>query len=122
MIVTEKKCSKCDVLLSERVNKYCGDGSDKDNPHQWEVVPGLQIVDGTVVPLEDEVKSEYLIQIFFPSFSDMPSVGHWTNTNWGGTDKEEVLARAEKISKVPHRPFSRVRVVELLAEFECDWG
>lgn len=32
-------CTKCGVDVRNRMSKYCGDGSDKDNEHRWEVVP-----------------------------------------------------------------------------------
>lgn len=28
-------CSKCGVSVKDRMNKYCGDGSNKDNEHRW---------------------------------------------------------------------------------------
>jgi len=28
-------CSKCGVSVKDRFNKYCGDGSNKDNEHRW---------------------------------------------------------------------------------------
>jgi hypothetical protein len=35
LLVKNKQCTKCLVRLSERRNKYCGDGTDKDNSHNW---------------------------------------------------------------------------------------
>jgi hypothetical protein len=32
-------CKKCGVDVLRKINKYCGDGCDKDNSHQWEIVP-----------------------------------------------------------------------------------
>jgi len=29
-------CRKCGVTVANNKQKYCGDGSDKDNPHQWQ--------------------------------------------------------------------------------------
>jgi len=28
-------CIKCGKTVGENYSKYCGDGSDKDNPHVW---------------------------------------------------------------------------------------
>jgi len=30
-------CKKCGVTVANNKSKYCGDGSDKDNPHRWEL-------------------------------------------------------------------------------------
>jgi hypothetical protein len=62
---------------------------------------------------------KYLIQLFHPSGGG--PVGSWHNTNFGGDDKDEVLKRAEEISKVPNRPFSKVRVTEVLLELDCQY-
>jgi len=71
---------------------------------------------------------KYIIQIFKPSaqgdFRPLPGfklLGQWSNTNGGGDDEAEVLARAEEISKVPNRPFSHVRVLKLLVERKCQY-
>jgi hypothetical protein len=29
-------CSKCGVCVGEKIMKYCGDGSDKNNSHHWQ--------------------------------------------------------------------------------------
>ncbi len=31
----DQVCSKCGVRCGDRIMKYCGDGSDKDNDHRW---------------------------------------------------------------------------------------
>jgi hypothetical protein len=33
--IDSQVCSKCGVTVGENKSKYCGDGSDKDNPHKW---------------------------------------------------------------------------------------
>lgn len=33
------RCSKCGKTSKENKQKYCGDGSDKDNGHRWEPMP-----------------------------------------------------------------------------------
>lgn len=33
--IDSQKCSKCGVTVGENKSKYCGDGTDKDNPHRW---------------------------------------------------------------------------------------
>lgn len=35
LCVNSQVCSKCGVTVGENKNKYCGNGSDKDNPHRW---------------------------------------------------------------------------------------
>jgi len=34
----EKRCSRCNVLLSENIAKYCGDSEEKES-HRWMSVP-----------------------------------------------------------------------------------
>jgi hypothetical protein len=34
--IESQRCKKCGVTVAENKQKYCGDGSDKDNPHRWE--------------------------------------------------------------------------------------
>jgi len=62
---------------------------------------------------------KYLIQLFYPTPGG--GVGVWHNTALGGDDKEEVLKRAEEISKRPHAAFSQVRVTEVLLELEGNY-
>lgn len=33
--INSQVCSKCGVTVGDNKSKYCGDGSDKDNPHRW---------------------------------------------------------------------------------------
>lgn len=33
--IASQVCSKCGVTVAANKSKYCGDGSDKDNPHRW---------------------------------------------------------------------------------------
>lgn len=33
--VDSQVCEKCGVICGENKQKYCGDGSDKDNSHMW---------------------------------------------------------------------------------------
>ena len=33
--IDSQVCSKCGVTVGANKQKYCGDGNDKDNPHQW---------------------------------------------------------------------------------------
>lgn len=35
-ILNNRKCKKCGITIEEKINKYCGDGTDKDNSHRWE--------------------------------------------------------------------------------------
>lgn len=60
---------------------------------------------------------KYLIQIFSVDNS-------WHNTAWGGDDKDVALERVIAISKSKRGnslTFSRVRVVEVLADIEMEW-
>lgn len=34
--ITETRCSKCGKTTEENKSKYCGDGSDKNNNHNWQ--------------------------------------------------------------------------------------
>lgn len=33
--INAQVCTKCGKTVGENQSKYCGDGSDKDNPHNW---------------------------------------------------------------------------------------
>jgi hypothetical protein len=47
---SEKICKKCGVSNRASRAKYCGDGSDKDNEHNWIPVPFLQAYPPTPSP------------------------------------------------------------------------
>ena len=64
---------------------------------------------------------KYIIQIFKVS-GDNIEVGSWHDTNFGGDDIDEVAERIELISQTPNRPFSKVRMLEIVKELDCDFG
>lgn len=33
--IDSQVCDKCGTTVGEKKNKYCGDGSDKNNSHRW---------------------------------------------------------------------------------------
>lgn len=36
---TELRCTKCGKTAAENRSKYCGDGRNKDNEHDWRMMP-----------------------------------------------------------------------------------
>ena len=63
---------------------------------------------------------KYLIQIFISE----SNIGKWENTNFGGNDLAQVIKTADKIANENRQGIVKVRILEVLQEFEAppkDW-
>jgi len=62
---------------------------------------------------------EFRIEYFSPS--GHPKIGQWIQTNWAhDLDYAECIAKVNRISKLPDRVFTRLRVISIIHEAECE--
>jgi hypothetical protein len=64
---------------------------------------------------------ECKIEYFSPGPSGHPKIGQWIQTNWGDDlGYSECIAKVDRISKLSDRVFTRLRVISLIHEVECE--
>lgn len=109
-VTRDSRCKKCGVLASRRLQKYCGDGSDKDNEHNWEPIDGTDLHEASRLYRESFVNG-------LPPERQAPPQPAAKQPGYPGDDGEDDLGPEPT---TPNRSTITPRAVPMKAERERD--